>query len=265
MKLQPSRLGIAGGTIEYVMLGSGSPTIVLLSGHRTPLSGWLALLQPLADLGTVLAYDRFGTGGSDPATSLQDGDEVVGGLGELLEALNLRPPYVLVAHSLGGLYANLFARRCPEKVCGVVFLESGHPAEAQSREAKLGTLGRIIERVANGLGPSFKSDLNSEYNGVPATVRQIAEAPAFPEIPVVVVSGGKKMPFVPTSAYEEHQRWQTELMKLSSKARQVIARKSGHLPQVSEPEVVIEAIASLIRVHDGHESELRGSSLPSEV
>ena len=37
------------------------------------------------------------------------------------------PPYVLVGHSLGGLYVQLFARRLPEDVGGVVLVEATHP------------------------------------------------------------------------------------------------------------------------------------------
>ena len=40
----------------------------------------------------------------------QTGTVVLGSLRELLALRGLQPPYVLVAHSLGGLYANLFAR-----------------------------------------------------------------------------------------------------------------------------------------------------------
>ncbi|MBT2659380.1 alpha/beta fold hydrolase [Bacillus sp. ISL-18] len=57
----------------------------------------------------------------------QHGVTVVNTLREALSIVGFDPPFLLVGHSLGGLYANLYARLYPNEVAGIVFVESSHP------------------------------------------------------------------------------------------------------------------------------------------
>ena len=66
----------------------------------------------------------------------------------------------------------------------------------------------------------------------------IAVATPSPEIPVVVISGGHQ----PASEIEAHQR----LAAASPRGRHVVAAKSGHWIPFDEPEVIVEAVRSLI-------------------
>ena len=128
--INSEQLIVAGKKIQYVKLGSTGPSVVFLSGHRTPLSNWDKVIPEVAAHATILAYDRLDTGGSEQSSSPQDGNEILSTLDGLVEAVELSPPYILVAHSLGGLYANLYARRNPNKVRAVIMVEAGHPSEA---------------------------------------------------------------------------------------------------------------------------------------
>ena len=89
------------------------------------MSNWNKVIPPAAVNGTVLAYDRLDTGGSEQSSTPQDGDAILLRLDALLRAVELEPPYILVAHSPGGLYANLYARRNPDKVSALVMVEAG--------------------------------------------------------------------------------------------------------------------------------------------
>lgn len=73
-------------------------------------------------------------------------------------------------------------------------------------------------------------------------MEQIQQAGPFPEIPLAVVTGAKKMPFVPREMFELHQEKQLDLVRLSPNAIHVVAQKSDHMPQISEPEVVLNAL-----------------------
>lgn len=240
------KITLDGKSLEYALSGSGAPTLVLLSGHGAPLWSWEQLYPDIAQLGTVLAYDRWGVGGSDPPDAPQDGGAVIATLEALLGQLGLPPPYVLVAHSLGGLYANLYARRYPQKTAGLVLVEAGHADEALlEKDAKRG-IAALLVKILDRLKPSIKDDPNSEYRAVGRTVEQIAAAGDFPPLPLVVVTGGKKMPLVPRRSFDLHLEKQAELAALSSQGEQVIAAKSGHCPQLSQPDVVLAAIRSVV-------------------
>lgn len=237
---------VAGQELKYVKSGEGKPSIVFMSGHRTPFSNWNALIPRVSGFGTVLAYDRLDTGGSARSSSPQDGDAILSTLSALLKILEVPPPYILVAHSLGGLYANLYARRNPDKVGAVIMVEAAHPGEA-SEQPHSKTSGKgLLGRLSGLFKPGFMKDPNSEFNNVETTVRQIENAPAFPDIFLAVITGGIKMPFVPRKAFESHLQWQKKLASLSLIGYQVSAEKSGHAPQISEPDVVVQAIFDAI-------------------
>jgi pimeloyl-ACP methyl ester carboxylesterase len=57
---------------------------------------------------------------------------VVEELRQVLRHKGLKPPYVLVGHSLGGLYMQLFARAHPEEVKGLVLVDAMYPREVKA-------------------------------------------------------------------------------------------------------------------------------------
>lgn len=63
----------------------------------------------------------MGVAGSDKPKENQDGINIVNTLREALTIVGFKPPFLLVGHSLGGLYANLYARLYPNEVEGIVF------------------------------------------------------------------------------------------------------------------------------------------------
>ena len=130
----------------------------------------------------------------------------------------------------------------PERSAGIAFIESAHPDEPDQMP-KPGFFGRLAQRT---LGGSFMGDPNSEYNGVEETVRRIAAAGPFPPIPIAVVTGRKKMPLVPADAFALHLDKRAELAALSPDSLHLFAENSGHVPHLTEPKIVLEAIASVV-------------------
>jgi pimeloyl-ACP methyl ester carboxylesterase len=127
----PGHLVDVGGHRLYVhCTGSGSPTVVLVSGLAEASVYWGGWIAPaVAQNTTVCAYDRAGQGWSDPPASPQDGVAVATDLHTLLDHAQIPGPYVLVGHSTGGAYARIFAARYPDQVAGMVLLDS-QPNEA---------------------------------------------------------------------------------------------------------------------------------------
>lgn len=244
MKNVESSIVVDSIKTSYRISGRAGPVIVLLNGHNTPMSSWDRVIPLIERDGRVFSYDRLGTGTSDAPLSPQDGKVIVSRLVCLLKNLSLPPSYILVAHSLGGLYANLFARLYRDKLHSVVLVESGHPDEANRREQDLGVIGRSIQTLLSLSANSFRKSPFSEYNAIPKTLVQIETAPDFPNCPLTVVTGEKKLLFVPRKSFDKHRELQLELLKLSKNSRQITAKESGHFPQITEPEVVACAILS---------------------
>ena len=72
------------------------------------------------------------------------------------------------------------------------------------------------------------------------------DAGPFPNIPLTVITAGKRPTFLVSddiiATVERHQK---SLCELSPQGKQIIAEKSGHYIQNSEPQVVVEAIEEI--------------------
>src|SRR4051794_24174093 len=104
------KVDIGGCRLNMLVMGRGSPAVVLDSGLGDTIGAWKLVQPQVAEFATVIAYDRAGLGLSDPApleprTSAQLARE----LHKALHAAGIKPPYILVGHSAGGFHARLFA------------------------------------------------------------------------------------------------------------------------------------------------------------
>jgi pimeloyl-ACP methyl ester carboxylesterase len=247
------KLQTRAGALEYIVSGEGAPTIVLLNGAGVTLDGWRGLYPAVERLGTVFAWNRFGVKGSDDPRLAQTGAVVIASLRELLAYAGLKAPYVLVGHSLGGLYANLFARLYPNEVAGVLFLEATHPRDREVLQSHETHLGRALSKVLSLPQWLFRDNLHSEIDAISHTVEEVTSAGPFPPVPVTVVTGGSDPPkwLMSLPALEARRQHQRDLARLSPRGEHVVAAKSGHFPQLSEPQVVIEALRRLIERAEG--------------
>lgn len=233
--------------LEHQRIGNGATNIIFLNGFRMQFKTWDKVYPEFASESSVILFNRRGVGSSLKATETQDGNTVVSEIHSLFSNLRLRPPYVLVAHSLGGLFANLYARVYPDEVAGVVFVDAPHPLEVAEQKANRPPF--VVSVINNGLKiieKLFDKFKYSEDECIEKTITQITTAGPFPDIPVAVVSGTKKMPFVPEKAFEIHQQYQAKLLSLSSKSTHYICHESGHFPQITEPKKVIKAIRNTL-------------------
>ena len=104
-----------------------SPTIVL--DHSLGGVEGYALIDALAELGSVCIYDRAGYGWSDMSPHSRTSEVIVGELDRLLTNAKLEPPYLLVGNSFGTYNMRLYAHRFPEKVMGLVLTDGLHESE----------------------------------------------------------------------------------------------------------------------------------------
>jgi pimeloyl-ACP methyl ester carboxylesterase len=106
--------------------GCGGPAVVFLPGGGAVGLDYLNVQRRAAELTTSVVYDRAGTGWSDPVGLPRALVEVTDELRALLRVADVPPPYVMVGHSLGGLYARHYAQRFPSEVSGMVLLDPAH-------------------------------------------------------------------------------------------------------------------------------------------
>jgi pimeloyl-ACP methyl ester carboxylesterase len=140
----PGRLYDVGGhRLHLNCTGSGSPTVVLMSGLGGFSVGWARIAPAVADTTRICAYDRAGQGWSENAPDLQDGVAAAADLHTLLGRAGENGPYVLVGHSIGGDHAMVYADRYPEQVAGMVLLDATSPYRTAAGTTHAGPPGPV--------------------------------------------------------------------------------------------------------------------------
>src|SRR5262245_37390033 len=118
---------VDGHDMHLNCTGTGSPVVLLESG-LTGLGSmqWYVVQPQIAEVTTVCSYDRAGILWSEPRARPRTGDRMIEELGTLLDEAEVRPPYIMVGHALGGGLIRMFDERFPGAVTGFVFIDSGH-------------------------------------------------------------------------------------------------------------------------------------------
>ncbi|MGR2663239.1 alpha/beta fold hydrolase [Chromobacterium haemolyticum] len=232
---------IDGVAMEYIAVGDSTPPIVLINDAGAPMESWYKVLPGLEALSGVFAYNRCGIGNSGNTREAQTSAAMMETLRALLFKAGLTPPYVLVAHALGSLIANLFARSYAGEVAAAVLLDAATPEDISALDARRGRLGQLMRRA---LDLAQDRDTLNETGHLRRSAEQIAEAPPFPDIPLCVISGGAPSLswLTPRAVLDARAEGQRRLAALSPRGRHVIAARSSHFPQLSEPERVVSAV-----------------------
>lgn len=115
--------------LYYRSLGKGFPTMIFVSGTGFPADGWFdtQLATQMAKKIRVISFDRLYTNNSCPNVNMfmpVTAQDVVDNLRKLLKQENIKPPYILIGQSFGGLYMQLYAREYPDEVAGLLLMDS---------------------------------------------------------------------------------------------------------------------------------------------
>ncbi|PJE15038.1 MAG: hypothetical protein CK429_00405 [Mycobacterium sp.] len=251
--------------------GRGSPTVILESGYHNSADPWSqsdaatpavgpAVLPALSGAHRVCAYDRPGTlrnsdpptlsGRSSPVPMPRTASDVVSDLHKLLDAAHLPGPYVLVGHSLGGLFIRLYAQTYPEQVRGLVFVD----AFAAEIPELLGSDWPAYRRALDGPLPQFADSPSFEIVDIDRSVAQVAAAPPVPAVPAAVLTRTEPFiipPDLPAEKGEKlEQAWRdatTDLVALRPQTPRISATGSDHFVQLHQPDLVTATVDLVIQ------------------
>ncbi len=227
-----------GRSLHIECLGSGSPTVVLEAGEATPGNYMFGFQKILARQYMTCAYDRANVGASDTAPTPRSASDVVNHLHQLLQTADVPGPYVLVGQSAGGFFVQLYGRRFPDEVVGVVSMNPVPPAdEALKRELPvLNQEEREMERAY------FRED--SEGISWFTSTKELKEAPPPPPVPFEMLVSteaeceGDSFCLKTHEGYEEIEREVAQQWPEGS-YRQL---ETGHEIYSEKPEVVVDAV-----------------------
>jgi pimeloyl-ACP methyl ester carboxylesterase len=103
--------------------GAGGPTVLFESGIAATHLNWRGIQERIAEFTHTASYDRGGLGWSSRSQSARTPRNIAAELHGLLDEAGIKPPYILVGHSFGGLVMRQFALMFPREVLGVVLVD----------------------------------------------------------------------------------------------------------------------------------------------
>ena len=267
---------VSGRQMHLLCHGHGAPAVVLESGLPGTSLGWASVIEDIASFARVCAYDRAGFGWSEAGPEPRTASNLASELRDLLRAAGVDPPFVLAGHSFGGVVVQLYASQFPEEVAGIVLVDAPHrdiiahlPAGHFERMRNLamvpkllGPLGvarLIMPPVPTGSPDSRPSSVQATEKQLLATTRsframaselavlgesmnQVAEnPPQLGQKPLTVLTKGRR-----PKGMEHVDDTQERHTELSENSDWRVVSGAGHLIHHEDPEVVVDAIRSVV-------------------
>jgi pimeloyl-ACP methyl ester carboxylesterase len=276
---------LGGRRLHLNSTGSGTPTVIIENGSGGFSIDW-ALVQPeVAKFTRVCTYDRAGHAWSEAGPARGAIEQTVDDLHHLLRKADIRPPYVLVGASLGGIYTRAYQRRYPDQVVGLVLVD---PTSDEGLGYRIDGKDKLIhEMSAQDMRQAFMPLLRKGWHreaptrvGEPhdrllrdlqaarlwAARKFIAGDDVYQEL-ITAESWrqefialrrhrlGRKHPLgkLPLTVLgrrqkdmETRQRHLAELKGLSSAGKLIMAEKSGHEIHLYRPKLVVQAIREVV-------------------
>lgn len=231
---------------DHEIHGSGPSTVVLSSGYSMPRSTWQTVADELAADHTVFMHDRPGYGNQPDTDRPRDPCTIASDLRAALRTAGLRPPYLLVGHSIGGLYQYTFARLFPREVSGVVLLDPTHPRNWATLQSSQPVLAAAMKAMVS-LQP--RQALRDEFRQQVECLDRLDALPA-PAAPTHLLFSRRhralEKDYAP--ALETLQAdWPALAGAPATEIVTTILWDSGHHIQTERPDAVARAVRTLTR------------------
>jgi pimeloyl-ACP methyl ester carboxylesterase len=250
-------IDVGGYRVHLNCAGSGKPAVIIVGAGYS--FDW-SLVQPaVATFARVCTYDPAGSAWSDPGPAPTcDGRAVE--IHKMLTNAGVVGPFVLVGHSIGAVFARLYATRYPAEVRGMVLVDhagryrivgGGGAQQAQPGQRinmpsgeeslrKLPPVAQVMHRWASGLGSNAGSGVSFFDRCIAEVARTPAPVKPRTKMPLIVIAN------TALAGSTDYQEVQAGLLALSRNSKAMLARTSGHMVPMDDPGVIVEAIRQVV-------------------
>ena len=269
---------VGGYKMHIHCTGQGSPAVILDSGLGDSYISWRIVQPQIAKFARVCSYDRAGTAYSEPSPHTRTSRVVAEELHTLLHNAGVTGPIVLVGHSAGGYDVRVYTSMYRNEVVGMVLVDASHPDQEKRFPPALKNLEASwlrefefleytapfgIPRLMGFCDPdpvvrAAECNFNTarenvaEMKAIEESATQTAATGSLEDLPLAVLSHDptKLLSDLPADLAkpinDDWEKMQEELSRLSSRGTQTIATNSAHYIQIDRPEVVVEAVRTVV-------------------
>jgi pimeloyl-ACP methyl ester carboxylesterase len=256
-------IDLGGYRVHLNCTGTGEPAVMIVGAGYS--FDW-SLVQPaVTAFARVCTYDPPGTVWSDPGPAPTCDGRVVE-IHKMLSNAGIRGPVVLVGHSIGAVFARLYAHRYPADVAGMVLIDHAGAYRFTPADAPLPQPGRssVIQSGEASLSqlPAFAQDMHrwvsaqsaSRTSNIPffnaciAEVARTGRIQTAESMPLIVIANSA------LAGLPDYQSKQAELLAQSRNSKAMIARTRGHQVPIDDPGSIIEAIRQVVTAVRNHSS-----------
>lgn len=281
--IQRTFVSVSGKNLHYVKSGVGDCTVIFVSGLGSSHAIWKDIQDEVSKSTVTLSYDRNGIMFSDNNPQVKVTiDDVSNELTQLLSKTNCPKPYIIVAHSMAGIYLRPFISDQINNILSVIFVEATHPEQIVKSSEKLKRLLKVppfwlvkllvtsgfyrtffllfplsieipkkhrlttIER--NFFYKSYKKifeELKNDSSNMVASKKYTS----FGNLRLCIIVGTSNIRYNHIKDYavaSEYKKLlnslQNDLLKLSINSRLRNATNSGHLVQINDGQLIIDEI-----------------------
>ena len=146
--------------------GENDTILVLLSGWGTenPINDFKPLIDSLSSDYKVIAIEYFGYGQSDTTMDERSNQIIVAEIRAALQALKVNPPYILMPHSMSGLYGLSYANSYPEEVSAIIGIDASVPQKQLERWTKESFEACKLDETSSDLSIAIVNQWNSFFD-----------------------------------------------------------------------------------------------------
>lgn len=157
-----------GKKMHVYTKGKGENTIVLLSGAGTaaPALDFEPLMDEMAKNNRIVVVETFGYGWSDTTNKDRTVENIVEEIRDALNKANIEGPYILMPHSVSGIYSMYYANKYPDEIKAIIGIDCTLPQVVEYFNESVPTMPRYLSILA----PTGNCKAGSIYEsrGVPS-------------------------------------------------------------------------------------------------
>lgn len=281
----PGKLYDVGGySMHLYCTGQGSPIIILDSGLGEDFTVWAKVQPELSKVTRVCSYDRAGFGWSQWRPGMRDANTISAELHQLVSVAGVQRPFILMGHSIAGLYLRSYAAHYLNDLAGLVLVDGATPLQddrvprelvkIQDRQREEMPWQKLLMSVgwyrlrgkcakvpagfvnyglwikADSCVPSQVSAIEQELDAERTSGEETLHAGPFGSLPILIFSRDPKVlaPNWPVEVSKENSvvwnQMQEEAKNLSSQSYRIISKGSDHNVQIDRADLVIKEVAA---------------------